>query len=122
MNGDLIALDFAGMASLGEGAYNEQLRRMTARLAQDCMARPHDDAAREINIKIKVSPRLDPETNEADFCEFTLEMQGKVPKFRTRQFQLLPTSHGFKMNRHDATNLRAQSLFDDESSATEPAE
>lgn len=89
--------------------FGEHLRKMT----EDCLARPAVGAAREINLKLKLTPDAsDPDNVLVDFVVTT-----KIPKHDIDRYRMLTSTRGeLRFEPNFPLDPMQQGLFDDDDS------
>lgn len=107
---DIAEVSFANLDSMDDGRLAALLKRHLASIANDCMNRPGDETARTLSIEFKIKPVMDSETRECEKVWCEIEMKHKLPTFRSKPYQMVPTKAGFGFNRDFPDNLRAQPL------------
>jgi len=86
-------------------------QRHLANIAQDCMNRPGEKTSRKIILEMEITPVMDPDTNDCDYCKITVKAKSKVPVHQTKAFQLSPNKTGFQFNSEVPENLKQPGLF-----------
>ena len=96
----LTKLTFRSLPTL-DGKLDALLDKHLKAVADDCMNRPTDPAARKVIIEFSCVPIMDPQTGECDEVDLVVEAKSKVPVYRTRGYRLRATRGGLGFNGDD---------------------
>lgn len=96
---EIVALDFTNLAGLDEGRINKVLGYHLQRVAMDLINRPGDKTARKVSLDFTIKPQIDLDTGECSSAKVEVECKSKVPVHRSKPYEMLVDSKGFRFNR-----------------------
>lgn len=79
--------------------------------AMDCDDRPADDKAREVTLKVVMTPIFDANTRDCDGIEVDFQCGGKSPAHRSRPYPLNLRKNGVMVGNPDSPENPNQSTF-----------
>lgn len=89
-------------------AFNHALRRATL----DVMDRPADDAAREVQLLVKLTPNRDKDMGALDTVGVEFIVKDKAPPRRSAGYSTLPTDDGRQLFQPDSPFDPRQASFE----------
>lgn len=105
-----VQLGFRTLAELADGTVDVMLQRHLQRIAQDCLDRPGDPSKRKVSLDFLCQPVI-AQDGECETVKIEVECTAKVPVFRTRPYEMVPTKAGFLFNIDDPDAVDQEVLF-----------
>lgn len=94
-----VDLTFESLHDLDNGRIAALLKRHLANVAQDCMNRPSDEAARKVTLDFVFKATMDPDSRECERVWCEVECKSKVPVYRSKPIEMRVHRTGFTYNR-----------------------
>lgn len=108
----IVPLDFSSIAELDDGRINRVLQYHLQRCAADCVNRPNDKSKRKVTLDFTIEPVLDI-NGDLESARIEIECKSKVPVHRTKPYEALVDSKGFRINRDFPDSADQAPLFRD---------